>query len=419
MTKSVFFFLALFFTTLSFGQQIKTLADFKADFTKALDKRFSEKELRTMFSDYSELLTPHSDITQLAAALQGHGLSIFPLYNFKSEKLYLDNIDNLLASKNSNQRILAYVIIASSNDKTKEAILLEKIKTEKNKGNLLWAGMALLYLKTSHTTEVFDFLVKNEDFGDAHMLPMYIQLDKDSLRYTAYNRINSKDEKSKILAAQILAVTVLNPKTEELLKHAVQTWNIGIKGYAIYSIKELQIGNLLESFKPLVTDSRTRFISLQALANSPTKADRDYLVDLVDKQDTVSQDLLDCFYKSKNIENIKYWLKLLYTKPISKKYVFFLFDQPLITSDAILPDLQIALKQITNMHILGELVRALYDRTDETSINIMISLLKSKSSTVRYWTANTLQTNSSEKLRTTEIKELIANGLKDGNNPDD
>ena len=117
----------------------------------------------------------------------------------------------------------------------KENILLEKLTTEKDKGNLIWAGMALLYLQSNHTTELFDYLVKNEDFGDAHMLPMFIHLDKDSLQQTAYKRINNKDVKSKILAAQILAVTPLNSKTEELLKQAVQNWDIGIKGYAIYS----------------------------------------------------------------------------------------------------------------------------------------------------------------------------------------
>jgi hypothetical protein len=256
--------------------------------------------------------------------------------------------------------------------------LLDKIQTEKSKGNLIWAGMALLYLKTKHTTALFDFLLKNEDIGDAHMLPLFFQLDKDSLQQTAYNRINSHDAKSKVLAAQILAYTPLNAKTEELLKLAVQTWDLSIKGYAIFSV-----------------------------------------VDLVNKQDTVPSELLNCFYSSKRMDNVRYWLKLLYTRPIPVKYIFFCFQQPLLSSDNILPDLQNALQRIANKGVLGELVRALNDRTDDKSIEIMISLLKHKSSTVRYWTAKTLQTNPSDKLKTPEVKDLIAQGLKDGNNPDD
>ncbi|MDP4265361.1 MAG: hypothetical protein Q8941_22735 [Bacteroidota bacterium] len=419
MTKHTLFLIALFLTGVSFGQKTMIENNFKVDFTKALDKHFTEKQLDKMFSDYTELLTPHSDVTRLTAGLKEQELSVFPLYDFKNENLYTNNINGLLNSKNQNHRILAYLVIASSYDTTKESILLDKIKTETNRGNLIWAGMALLYLRTNHTTELFDFLVKNEDFGDAHMLPMFIQLNKDSLQQTAYNRINSKDVKSKILAAQTLAYTSLNPKTEKILKQAVQTWDINIKGYAIYSVKELQIGNLLKTFKPLLDHSETRSISLQALANSPTKTDKDFLFELVNKQDTVSSELLNCFFNSKSIDNLKYWLSLLYTRKLPSKYIFFVFEQPLISSNEILPDLQTALQKITDKHILAELVRALNNRDDDKSVEIIKLLLKHRSSTVRYWTAKTVEDNNSEKFKEAEISKLIKSGLEDGNTPDD
>jgi HEAT repeat protein len=363
-------------------------------------------------------------MSRSSVTLKGQELFVYPLRNFKSEKLYTDNIDYLLNSPNSNQRILAYLVIGASNDSTKETILLDRINTEKNKGGLIWAGMALLYLQDNHTTAIFDFLVKNEDFGDAHMLPFFIQLDKDSLQQTAYSRMNNKDTKSKILAAQTLSVTALNSKTEDLLKQAVQTWDMDIKGYAIYSLKELRIGNLLEIFKPLLNDKRTRSIALEALANSPTEADRNYLFELVSKKDTLSRELLDCFYDSKNIDNIKYWLKLLYTKPIAKdsilgEYSFSTYGQPLIHSDSVLQDVQIALQNIKDKQILGDLVSALDERTDDKSVAIIVTLLKHKNSTVRYWTAKTVENNTSEKFKTAAISKLIKRGLKDGNTPDD
>ena len=419
MTKRILF-LFLFFLTLSvYGQKNNDIENYKIAFSQALDKTFSEKQLDKMFSDYSTFLTPHSDITRLTENLKGHLFSKFPLYDFKNEKLYTDNISTLLLSVNSNQRILAYLVIASSYDTSKENILLEKLITEKDKGGLIWAGMALLYFQSKHTTELFDFLVKNEDFGDAHMLPMFIHLDKELLQQTAYDRINNNDIKSKILAAQILAVTSLNAKTEKLLKQAVQFWDIGIKGYAIYSVKELQIGNLLETFKPLLEHKETRSIALEALANSPTKEDNDFLHALVNKQDTISSELLDCFYKSKDIANIKYWLTLLYTKKLPSKYVFFVFEQRLIISDSILFELQKALQKILDKHVLGELVRALNDRNDDVSVQIIKTLLQHKSSTVRYWTAKTVENNKSVKFKKTEISKLIKLGLKEGNTPDD
>ncbi|HTD40449.1 MAG TPA: HEAT repeat domain-containing protein [Mucilaginibacter sp.] len=398
----------------SYSQQEKLYDSFVHDFTNALDKRFTEEDLNKMFRKYDEILPPHTGTTQLSAALKGHSISIYPLSGFKNQALYINNIKDLLNSQNPNQRILAYLVIASSDDTSKENVLLEKIKSEHARGNLIWSGMALLYLGCNQTTPLFDFLVKNEDFGDAHMLPLYVMLNKDSLQQTAYNRISSNNIKAKVLAAQILSVTPPNAKTEELLKQAVKTWDINIKGYAIYSIKELQIGDLLESFKPLVDNPKTRNIALQALANSPTETDRGYLYELVNKQqDTIPEELLNCFYKSKNEQNVQYWLKLLYTKPIHANYLFFVFNQPLIHSNIILSDLQNALTSIKNPKILAELVRALEGRMDDKSLDIMINFLNNEDSTVRYWTAETLKDNSSPKAKTPQVEALINKDLKD------
>jgi HEAT repeat protein len=399
-------FITLLFLICAFITFGQSLEDFKADFQKALNENFSEKELNKMFQTHSTFLTPHSDVTQLMTSIKGERIEPYPLAQFKNETLYTSNIEKLIRSSNKNQRILAYLVIAGAGDKSFEDTLLKKIKEETDKGCLLWSGMALLYLNTSHTTPLFDFLVKNETFGDAHMLPLYIKLNKDSLLQTAYLKINSDKPIAKILAAQILSVTPLNPKTETLLKSAVKEWDLNIKGYAIYSIKELQIGNLLETFKPLLDSSKTRSIAMEALANSPTEKDKQYLVELVNRQDTVSEELLDCFYKSKNIENLKYWLKLLYTKPIPEKYYFAVFEQPLIKSDSILNAVQSTLQKAQNTEVLSELVKALEGRTDDTSTNILLTFLTHQNSTVRYWTADALKGNHSKKL-IQKIPELL------------
>lgn len=389
----------------SFGQ---TLDDFINDFTKAIDKNFNEEKLDEMFSKYSLILTPHSDVTQLTASIKGERINQYPLDEFKNENLYKQNIQNLLNSKNSNQRILAYLVISSAGDTTFESNLLEKLKTEKEKGNLIWAAMALMHLKTTYTTPLFDFLVENETFGDAHMLPLFIQLDKDSLQQTAYQRIYSSNPTSRVLAAQILSVTGLNQKTEELLKEAVRNWDFNLKGYAIYSIKELQIGNLLETFKPLLDSSQTKRIALEALANSPSDDDRLFLHILAEKQDTVPEEILDCFFQSKRIDNVKYWLDLISLKPTPKKYLFFVFKQPLLSSDELLIDLQKSFEKIKNPEIIHELVRALRGRIDDKSVEIMIRLLKHDDSSVRYWAAWSLKDNNSP-LLIKELPDLLIN----------
>lgn len=398
--------LTLIFLTYSFCSFSQTIEDFKIDFEKSLNQDFGSEQLNHLFRTYSNLLTPHSDITQLAAGIKGESIQQYPLSSFIDEKLYKKNINTLFDSENSYQRILSYLVIAGSGDKSFEKGLLKKIEIETNKGNFIWAGMALLYLNTKYTTPLFDFLVKNETFGDAHMLPLYFKLNTDSLQSTAYQRIHSEDTRAKILAAQILSVTSKNEKTEKLLLEAVKNWDYNIKGYAIYSIKVLEVGNLLESFQPLLDSTKTRSIAIEALANSPTKEDVDYLKDLVATQDTVSEDLLNGFYKSTNPENITFWLEVLRTKPIPNNYYFNNNKQRILYSDKILPDLQLTLMECKNAEIIQKLVRGLKGRTDEKSISILITLLSHHNSSVRYWTASALKENDSP-LVVDEIIRLI------------
>ncbi len=372
--------------------------DFKKEFKKAATEKFSSEDLNRIFKENYSYLTPHSDVTQLVNALKSQTSEAYPLSNFKSDPIYIDNIYKLLRSRNPNRRVLSYLVIAATGDISMENELLKKIKSESNKNCLIWVGMALMHLKTSHTTELFDFIVENENFGDMHMYPMLLQLNKDSLQRTAYSRINSKELKARILAAQILSKTGKNGKTEELLLRAVREWDINVKGYAIYSVKELQIGNLIELLKPVLNNSKTRGIALEALASSPTQADRDYLFGLTNGKDTIPNELLNCFFKSKNIESLKYWLEMAYTKTFPKEYHFFCRDQPMLYLDSNLQYLQGALQRIKNPQILSELVRALEGRTDDTSTEIMLNLLSHENSTVRYWTAQSLKHNHSLKL---------------------
>jgi HEAT repeat protein len=402
--------LTIIFLIFSFCSFSQTIEDFKNDFEKSIDKDFSEEQLNQMFRTYSNLLTPHSDITQLTAGIKGESIQEYPLNQFKNDKLYKKNINKLFDSDNSYQRILAYLVIAGSGDKSFEEGLLKKIEKETNKGNLIWSGMALLYLNTEHTTLLFDFLVKNESFGDAHMLPLYFKLNSDSLQSTAYQRIQSENIKAKILAAQILSATGKNEKTEKLLLEAVKTWDYNIKGYAIYSVKVLKIGNLLESFQPLLDSTQTRPIAIEALANSPTKEDVEYLKKLAIKQDTVSEDLLDGLYKSTNPENIKYWLEILRTKPVPPDYYFNNNKQPLLYSAEILTDLQLTLVECQNSEIIQNLVKGLKGRVDEKSITILLKLLSHSDSSVRYWTASALKGNNSL-LIVNEIIKLIKSPL--------
>ncbi len=254
MKKNILRIAIFLLTIASFGQNLE---EFKKEFQNATVADFSQDDLDGMFRKYSEFLTPHSDITQFTANIKNEPIASYPLAEYKKTEEYKNTIKFLLHSKNANHRLLSYLVLASAKDASHEQVLLEKLKTETREGNLIWCGMALMYLNTNHTTALFDFLVAHENFGDSHMIPLYIKLQKDSLQNTAYNRIESDNKKAKVLAAQILSFTEKTEKTEKLLLSAVKNWDYNIKGYAIYSIKALQIGNLKEVLVPLLDSTKT------------------------------------------------------------------------------------------------------------------------------------------------------------------
>lgn len=378
--------LTTFFSIALFGQNIE---DFEKDFINATKTEFTETDLNNMYQTYSVFLEPYYDMMELME--NDEQIVEYPLSKFKETASYKNNINILFNSKNDNQRLLSYLVIAGAGDKKFEKKLLEKLKTEKSESNVIWAGMALMLLKTKHTTALFDFLVEYENFGDSHMIPLYIQLDKKSLQKTAYDRINSENVRAKILAAQILSVTGKNKKTEKLLRDAVKNWDYSIKGYAIYSIKELGIGNLKNDFIPLLDNPQTRSIAIQALANSPTKEDVDFVNLLLDNEGPVSEELLDGYYESKNIENVKLWLHLVSTREIPENYFFSVHEQPLLFSDELLKDVQKALKATKHIQIQKYLISVLEGRNDQESMDIIFTYLDSKDSSVRYWTVDALK----------------------------
>lgn len=405
MKKYILILVIFLISIVTFGQNID---DFKRDFIKATETEFGESELNEMFRTYSNLLTPHSDITQLTASLKNERIVQYPLSEFKKTDDYKNNIPTLLNSDNPNQRLLSYLVIAGAGDKNFEKVLLKKLKTEKTKVNLIWSGMALMYLQTNHTTPLFDFLIENENFGDSHMIPMYFQLNKDSLQNTAYNRINSTNLKAKVLSAQLLSKTGKNEKTEKLLLDALKNWDYNIKGYAIYSVKELEMGNLKETFIPLLDSTQTRSIAIEALANSPTKEDVDYLKQLANSQETVDKDVLNGFLESKNPESVKYWLELVSNREIPEKYYFNTLRKPLLFSDELLNDVQTTLKTTKHLTIQKELIRVLENREDSVSEKIFLNYMDNEDSSVRYWTVDALK-NTKSKTVIAKLIELLKN----------
>jgi len=376
----------------------KTCNDFISDFRKSLDYNYTQVQLNKMFRDYSPLLTPHSDTINLYNQLKGIKNIPYPLEEFKKHDLYKNNIKKLLLSSNPNHRVLSYLIIAASNEKKFNSLLLQRIKNEENKGNRIWAGMALLHLKDKHTSELFDFIVNNENFGNAHMLPLYLKLDKNLLRGTAYIRIKDENVIAKILAVSILGVTGLNKKTDKVLKEAVVNWPVDIKGYAICSLKILNAGYLLDTLKPYLNNRKTKNISLQALANSPTLSDQDFVLNLIPSSKTVPKDILNLLLNSSNKRLAGEWLKLVQSDYIPSDYSPNIEPDSCLLSKKMRILLLDAVQKIKSPEVLSEIANNLRGEKFYNTENVLIILLKHENSLVRYWAANSLKGSRSKTL---------------------
>jgi hypothetical protein len=390
---------SLLYFQLSFSQIKSIPAFFKKDLQQLVSTKLSEERLNVFIRKYDSVFNPRPWVTV------SHSL-----VSFKKDPWYIDNIDNLFESKNIFQRRLARALIRATGDLSNEPALLRDLQSS-NKGDAMESGITLLEMGSDHTTVLFDFLVSHEDFHDAHFVPLFMALRKDSLEQTAYRRIRSENMKAKILAVQIFIVTGWNPRTDSLIRQAIVSWPIELKGWAIYPASVLGCDKLLPVLKPLIDSSLTRHVALQALANSPTRADQAFLRDLAASSDTLTYELLNAFYKSSRMENIQYWIGLLQDKRVGSGYVFFVMDQPKLSNDSLLAPIHKALHNIKQPQILGELLRALRGRKDKQSLDLLIGFLDHANSAVRHWAAQTLEGN--EEVRDENILQKIDAGMKE------
>ena len=104
--------LITFFSISLFGQ---TIEDFENDFINATKTDFSETDLNNMYQKYSILLEPYYGMMELME--NDEQIVEYPLSKFKETASYKNNINILFNSKNDNQRLLSYLVIAGAGDK--------------------------------------------------------------------------------------------------------------------------------------------------------------------------------------------------------------------------------------------------------------------------------------------------------------
>lgn len=365
-----------------------TYSEFVEDFQQ-LDN-LTEEQLEIFFSRYSSLLTPSSETTKLSNTLTARPSASYPLETLKSEDSYTSIMAQLMTSQKRPHRILAYAVLSAANDHSFNTVLLQVIKDDQDSLTKTWAGIALLHLQDNHTSELFDFVVENDDFRDPHLTSLYLKLPADNIRSTAYEKADSQNHKARILVMKSLASTGLQAETEKVVREALKNWPPDTRRYALIATVHLGMSNLTDLLRPMAEEESLRGLVMRALANSPDTQDQDYLATLAQEPENLKR-TLDAYLLSTRLESVRNWLKMIGNDKLPEDYIFFTIKQPLLQSDELLPEVLNALNTSRNAQTKASLVRALAGRSDSDSVELLVSLLSHEDSSVRYWSAEALE----------------------------
>lgn len=373
-----------------------TISGFKEDLKRLVQAGFPEAQTDSLYQTYNSILFWFNPAAQLAEHIRGGSVLAYPLRDFREDSLYIHCIDILLADTAYHKNTLGCFLACAAGDTSKRAQVITVLE---NSGYMhYWAAVILIYLGIRDIDPFLQFILANIDNPNmAHALGEagndFFKLDSSVLDRFGRDSLCSKVPFIRYLAIKSLSFTPNDPEKEAMLREAVVSDDTWTKGWVIAVLDHLQAGNLLPIISAYLQDKDLREVTLKALANSPTPADRKHFAYLANKEDTISHDILRSLYNSHNKKNLSFWLELLCTKPVKPDYFFLIDSNSPLRSDEMLAPLQEALDKITDPRILYLLIDALKGRTDSLSINILQSFLVHDDQELRSRAATLLKGN--------------------------
>ncbi len=375
------------------------LHSFLQELIKYSSVELSDPYLEQLLSEYDDILAQVPEERANANKSKSQNPIIPSLEELKLQQPYRESLAKLFRSSSPNKRILAYLTIAATNDTFFIKIIVPLLKSERNDEARHHAARALLYLRADHARDLFDYLVKFEDLRDSYLVVLYLRFDKTVLRDIASEKLRSRDLKDKILALRMLAVCGLNTtETDKLIREALTDKRSLVQDYALTAVISLHMEHLKKILLPLLANAELRSKAIEALAQSRTREDQDYAAQLKPGDIDVSSEVLKTYFKSNKVQQVQKWLELVRDKRLPQDYVFYCYDQPLISSDQLLPDVRNTLRNTKNRRIVVELIRALERRNDDESVNLLIQLLSDPDKTIRDSAAAVFRYHPSPKL---------------------
>lgn len=308
------FLLLMILLVHAFASAQTTPDTLKTSFLKSLADDYSEKEMSDFFrllGELSVLSMPEikelnkrppivRDTTALLEAMKKDfpdtwqnmtpGLRIKPLdigdYElqlFKNDTLYRNNISRLYQSSNMYQRAIAYELIERLIDTVFSNTIVSKMQNEKNELCSIRACYAATQIARKETTKIFDYIIDHEDFGDAHLLPMYLSMDTLSIINTSYERLSDKRKFGRICALQSMAMFDHSEKAGSIILKALNEWPDDEKGYAIAALGMNKSKKLKQYLEPYASNPKLKKIIIRTLQESDSREDKKFADELEKK----------------------------------------------------------------------------------------------------------------------------------------
>lgn len=140
------------------------------------------------------------------------------------------------------------------------------------------------------------------------------------------------------------------------MKECVAKMQGPAKGYGIYTMKTLKMGNLKEALAPLLADKAVSGIAFAALLSSPTPEDRKFAESLADGTGEVPAYILSGYLSSDDVEMTRKFLILIRDRPIPANYRFLFMMHPTLRSDTLYSQLKDTIRKTKNRHVVADLI---------------------------------------------------------------
>ena len=349
----------------------------------------SEEELDRFLTRYFTFFNPSRSLKPIPFAPPFREPVPFPLASMKGEAYYSPQVQKLISSENSNNRILAFNVLSATDDARFNGLLRKAMREDKERRVRISAGTALLNLRDEQTGELFDFLVAEEGYPYV-LSTLYLELPPERLLQTAYEKSEAKEKKARILVVDSLIHLGINVETERLIRKFIREWEPETREYAIFAAWRLGMLNLAEILKPSAGTPSLQKSVMYALANSSSSQDKAMLAEMAQTPENLEY-ALNAYFFSSRPEAVQVWLTMICREKLPKGYEFYAQEQPLLVTDELHRGVLHALGELKEPQHLVSLLKTLKGRQDIESVERLVSFLRHPNYTVRLRSADTLE----------------------------